>query len=274
MLIEVAVLTRRGQTLTMPLADDSQGIRVEEIEGLDPVKATLVSTSFANMDGEQHHSSRREARDIKITLGLLPGVSAASVRDIRNYLYGFFMPKSVVTLRFTMSDGLKVDIVTHVEDFGGAMFTDEPKAVIDLRCFDPDFYVPEPVRISSSTTMSTNQTPIDYKGTVETGAQIVMPINRPINAFEIYHRPPDGVLRTMGFQAPMQAGDVLTITTVPGQKSVMVNRVGVGIISLLYGLSPQSPWLEIQPGLNDFQIYAEGAAIPYTIEYTTKYGGL
>ena len=66
------VTNSRGFTLDLPLEDISGGFIVKGIEGLGPVKATLVSSSFANMDGEQYHSSRRKARNLIVKLGLDP----------------------------------------------------------------------------------------------------------------------------------------------------------------------------------------------------------
>ncbi len=56
MLIKVEARTSSGALLILPLDDVSSGYVVEEIEGLDPVKATLVSSSFAQADGEQYHT--------------------------------------------------------------------------------------------------------------------------------------------------------------------------------------------------------------------------
>ena len=61
LLSEVTVVNSRGLQLNLPLSDISGGIVVRNIDGLDPTKATLVSSGFANQNGEQYHSSRREA---------------------------------------------------------------------------------------------------------------------------------------------------------------------------------------------------------------------
>jgi hypothetical protein len=38
--------------------------------------------------------------------------------------------------------------------------------------------------------------------------------------------------------------------------------------------SSVSTWINFFPGTNYIRVYADGAAIPFTIEYTTKLGGL
>lgn len=273
MITMMEVRTPQGTLLSLPLADTSSGIIVQEINGLDPVKATLVSSSFAMMDGAQYQTSRRDLRNITMTLGLSPDYVVNSVRDLRSRLMQFFMPKSQVSLRFYMDDGLIVDILGRVESFETPLFTQEPKVDISILCFDPDFMGTAPVDLTGSTVSTSVETHVVYEGTVETGFVFTLNVDRTLTEFTIYNRPPDNSIRSLDFQASLIAGDVLTISTIPGAKSVMLNRSGADS-SLLYGMSPQSNWIEFFPGDNYLQVYAVGAAIPYGIEYTARYGGL
>lgn len=273
MLTRVEVRTQQGNLLLLPLGDASNGVIIAEIGGLDPVNATIVSTSFANMDGEQYHSSRRESRNITMKLQLDTGNTSGNVRDIRRRLYNYLMPKSQVGLRFVDSDGLNVDISGRVESFEAPLFTNEPVVDVSIMCFNPDFYDATSVVFSGKTTSDTSTFDVEYKGTVETGVQFSLNVDRAISEFSIYHRTPEGELKTLEFNDVLTAGDILRINTIAGNKSVYLTRAGT-TRSVLYGMTPQSNWIEIEPGLNRIQIYAEGAGIPYNLEYTTKYGGL
>jgi hypothetical protein len=273
MLTTVEARTASGNLLILPLEDISNGYVVEDIKGLDPVKATLVSSSFAQMDGEQYHSSRREARNIVLTIGLEPDYITESVRDLRLRLYSYFMPKSAIRLRFYDSDGLVVEISGRVESLETPMFTREPKVDISIMCFDPDFVELTPVVVNGNTVSDNTDTIIEYPGTVETGFVLVLNVDRVLNEFTIYHRPPDDSIRTLDFAAPLQAGDILTISTIVGSKFANLNRGGT-ISSILYGVSPQSNWIQLEHGDNNLRVYAVGAAIPYEITYTPRYGGL
>lgn len=272
MLVEVEVRTRQG-ALLLPLESVSDGIAIESIEGLDPVKATIVSSSFATLDGAQYQSSRREARNIKFQLGLEPDYVKQTVRDIRSRLYGFFMPKTSVDLTFRMADGLSVDISGTVESFESVLFSNEPVVNISIMCFDPDFYEPEKVLINGSTVPNTTDTFIDYVGTVEAGINFTLIPNRDVSEFTIYNSPPDGSFRSLDFSAPLLAGDLLSINTLPGQKEVALTRNNTNS-SMLYAMSPQSSWIDLQPGSNSIRVYAEGAPIQYIITYSKRYGGL
>lgn len=275
MLQLVEVRTRQGDLLSLPLEDDSSGFRVADIQGLDPVKANLVSSSFANMDGEEYQSSRREARNVKLQIELDPDPETGdTVYGLRKEIYKFFMPKSEVTFRFYMSDGLEVDIVGRVESCETALFTQEPAVDISVMCFKPDFYELTPELVPGTTTAGDVPITINYAGSIETGIQLTLNVNRSLPDFSVYHVPPNDETKTMDFDNfPLIAGDVLVISTVRGAKGATLTRAGT-TTSVLYGISPQSNWIELQPGTNTIRVAAEGADIPLTIQYNNKYGGL
>lgn len=272
MLTKVEVSTTQGQTLVLPLEYTNNGYVVQAIDGLDPVKAVIVSSSFANQDGEQYQSSRREARNITIKLGLEKG-AAGSVRDLRTRLYTIFMPKSTVRLRFFSDDEDAVDIYSKVESCFAPLFVQEPVATISLLCHQPDFYIPTPVVISGFTVATPTEIQVDYEGSIETGITLTMTLNRNLNSFTIYHRSSDNSLRSLEFNEPLLSGDKIVLSTVSGSKGATRTRAG-SISSVLYGITPISNWINLFPGTNFIRVYAEGAALPFTIEYNTKIGGL
>jgi hypothetical protein len=273
MLVRVDVISAQGSLLTLPLEDVEDGIIIADIQGLDPVKANLVSSGFAGIDGEQYQSASREKRNIKIQLELDPDPAVESVAGVRNRLYGFFMSKAAVTLRFYLDSGLDVTINGRVETCEQNMFSDVPMMDISIVCFDPDFFDPDTVVVSTTTTQGAFEKPLPYSGTVETGIKFTMTLNRSLSQFSIYHRLPSGQLDQLDFVAPLLSGDVLTISTVKGSKGATLVRSGV-TSSILYGVSPQSKWFELFPGDNTIRIFDSGALIPYTVEYNTKYGAL
>ncbi len=273
MLTKVEVRTIQGALLSLTLEDVSTGLIVEDIQGLDPVKATIVSSTFAQQDGAQYHSSHRDMRNITLKLGLEPDYAITSVKDLRNHLYSFFMPKSEIYLRFYDDSGLTVNITGRVETCDAPLFSKEPQVDISILCFDPDFLDLEPIELTGSSTSTTTETLVTYDGTVDTGVEFVLSIDRTLTEFTFYHRPPDGTLRTMDIAGSFVAGDVVTISTVFGAKKATLTRTGT-ISSILYAVSPQSNYHELMHGDNYIRIYATGAAIPYAITYTNRYGGL
>jgi hypothetical protein len=273
MLQRIEALSAQGTVLNLPLEDLDNGLLVEEISGLDPVKATITSSSFAQLDGSSYQSSRREERNIVLKVSLEPDWAAGqSVRDLRKQLYAVFMSKSAVTLKFYMSDGNPVWISGRVESFETDLFSAEPAVDISVICFDPDFYDPTSVITSGLSTATTTETIFNYDGTVETGAIFTIRPNRALPTFSLYVVNGEGA-QQLDFTGALQTNDVLKISTVPGSKYARLTRAGVET-SYLYGITPQSAWLEFQPGENRVRMYAAGAGIPFDVEYTRKYGGL
>lgn len=274
MLERMEVISNQGSLLNLPLEDVVSGYLLEEVQGLDPVKATITSSSFAQLDGGQYQSSRREARNIIVTITLEPEYGVSTVRQLRRDLYNYFMPKTEVGLRFYSSDMNPAWISGRVESLETALFSAEPAVDISILCFNPDFYEPVPIAMTGNTYESTGtDLEIDYTGSVETGLAFTLNVNRTLSTFSVYVVDPAGSTSQLDFSAPLQAGDVVEISTVPGNKYARLTRGGV-ITSILYGISPQSKWLEIHPGESTLRVQTPGAAIPYSIEYIRKHGGL
>lgn len=276
MLSQVNVTGPSGEILQLVLADVSDGFVLEDIGGLGPVKATLVSTGFANQDGVQPQSAKREQRDLSFKIGLEPYDTSMTVQQLRQQLYDFFMTKAWVTVAFAgaLPDSAVVPTLTgQVETCEPDMFTQEPVMNIGITCYDPNFVDPTVVHKTGNTTSGTTPTTVDYAGTVETGVVFKLNVNRTLAAFTIFNTPPGESLQQLDFAASLVAGDVVTISTVPGDKYAKLTRAGVDS-DLLYGVSPQSGWIELKKGANAFRVYASGAAIPWTMDFTTKYGGL
>lgn len=273
MLTKVEVLTPNGATLSLPLQDIGAGFLVKEIEGLDPVKATIVSSPFGNLDGTEYQSSRRENRNIVIKLGLTPDFIYNSVSSLRTALYGFLMPKMNVLLKFYMDDVLFVQIQGRVESLEAPLFVKEPTVNISLVCFKPDFVAPASVVVPGNTVSTTTEQLITYPGTIETGFLLTLNVNRTLGEFIIYNRLPSGETFSMEFVGPLVAGDVLKISSVAGTKYATLTRAGVET-PILWAVSPVATWINLFPGANYVRVQATGAAIPFTITYTAKYGGL
>ncbi|QEQ93888.1 minor tail protein [Streptomyces phage Kardashian] len=277
MLTTIEARSRQGNLLSLPLEDDSSGLRVAKIEGLDPVKANLVSSGFANSDGEIFQSSRRETRNIKLNIELDPNPeSGDTVRDLRKRLYRFFMPESEIKLTFVLEEGLDVDIVGRIESCETDHFSQEPAVDISIICFDPDFIDPTPMVVTGMSTADVDPMIVDYEGTVEVGVVITLgPVVEAIPDFVLYHTLPNDEVRTLEFDnIALAVGDTLTISTVFGSKGATLVHDGASS-SALYGISPQSNWIALEPGENQLKLYSSVAGgSPWSVEYFNKYGGL
>lgn len=271
MLNTIQVRNSAGALLELPLEEPAEGYQVHDVAGLDPVKATLVSSSFAKLDGSQYHSSRRESRNIVLTLGL--DIAAGPAAYLRNRLYGFMMPKSEVTLRFTNIDGSYFEISGRVESYQSPIFAKDLTVTVSIICFDPDFVDPIDEEVVGTTVDDTTELLINYDGTIETGMVFTLHVDRPMDSITIYSTIPDNTTRQLDFADGLASEDLLVISTVPGDKYARLTRDST-TSSVLYGVSPFSKWIDLVPGLNRLRVFAEGSPVPYTIQYYRRLGGL
>jgi len=274
MLTKIEVFNGTSGALSLPLTDISSGYVVQEVRGLDPVKATIVSTKLAQLDGSRRQASRRENRNIVIDLGFVPELASSTVQALRRNLYAYLMPKTMVTLRFHVDGVGFVDIQGEVESCEAPLFTAEPIVTVSIICFDPDFYALASSEVAGSTTSTSGEATFQYPGSTEAGFIFELPVTRTLTGFTIYNTLPNGIQQIFDFEDGLLSGDKITLTTVPGNKSITRTRAGVEK-SVLYGVTPESVWPYFSPGGNTVRVRASGSPnMPYSIEYTAKYGGL
>jgi Phage tail protein len=272
MLTMVTVQNIRTGTLLLPLMDSSGGYAVEDIQGLDPVKATFVSSSQAQMDGAQLHNKRREPRNILMKLGLKPDYINNSVASLRSNLYRYLMPKSTIIFSLYSDEVLWGITEAEVESFENNMFTADPEVDISLICYDPDFHAPSPTLIESQTVTGITTQEIEYDGTSETGIKFTLTFPGTGGQIRLYNTRPDLIGNMLDINGVFQANDILTVDTNQGQKAVTITRSGL-IIPALYYLASGSSWINLVQGNNLFRAYYSGTPIPFDLEYTEKYGG-
>lgn len=273
MLTKVEARNSAGSVLTLPLQDISGGYTLKSITGLDPVKATIVTSSYADRDGAEYESARTDIRNPVLNIGFAPDWVASTPKTLRDNLYNWFMTKKYTELRFYEDTGLVVSIVGYVESNAAPRFAQDPDATISIICPQSAFVGMTNELIHGNSVADGTEATINYVGTEETGFVLDVNINRAISGFSMYARGVDGVQYELDFAASLLAGDLVEISTVVGNKYATLTRAGVQS-SLLYGISPSSPWLTLQPGANAVRLLIPGAPMPYTIAYTDKYGAL
>lgn len=275
MLTKVTLVDPLGASLALPLQDNSNGFTVKNIEGLDPVKASLTSTPFAQLDGSQAQGARRENRNILLTIGLEPYSGGSTVKALRAALYGVVMPKSFVTLQF-FEDGAatpEYTITGQVESFETPLFSKDPEVVVSIICYEPSFeeYTPHLITgLNTVTDTSGAYTTIVNPGTIESGYLLTLSVNRLASTgFTVYNYRPGVSPTTLQVTASINTPDVIKLSTKSKDKSVLK-----GSTSILYSVPASSKWAMLYPGTNYIRVVCAGAAIPFTIGYTAKYGGL
>ena len=271
-LTTLSVVSSSGETLNFHIGA-STGYQLEEVRGLDPVKADISSSSFGQHDGSQYQSSRRGERNIVMVIGLVPDFVTNTVQSLRLDLARLLMPKRPVTLRMIDSDGSIVTIAGRVESFEAPLFTRTPKADISIICFDPDFKSHALTTKTGSSVTDITNTAIQYDGSVDTGFLFEMTVNRATNELALVLVNSMGESQRVDFAMALSAGDKIEIGSNFGEKGVWVTKDGLRTPAL-YTITPNSNFLVLSPGVNQFRVQMAGAAIPWSIKYYERYGSL
>lgn len=275
MLQSVSIIGPTGESLTVPMQDQSTGYYVQEILGLDPVNAAIAASSHGSIDGAQYQSARLETRNIVITLGFSPDYAVIDVAGLRNALYAKILPKAAVTLIFTMESGLQVKATGRVETLESPSFTRDPYAKISVLCFDPNFYALTKTDVDMVTSSNSGtRDSIAYPGLVPAGFKVFLYPNRAVTDLSILLTNSYNEAYTLNFSGDLLANDVVEISTIPGEKGVWLTRSPAAKTSVLYWLNLVETWPRLTPGTNLLRVYLSGVAINCKLQYTAMYGGL
>lgn len=275
-MITTVRIANSSSYMQVALADPSDGYLIKDISGLEPGKATMVSTTFANAPGAQYQTSRREVRNIVFTVGLR-SQAGLSVDDLRAKLYSYFMPQSAVTLTFYTTNLEPVKIDGIVESFEYTRFTKDPQATISVLCYDPDFLALSSV--SSTSTVGATGTTINYIGTVNTGLEVKLDLATTTGVattVTLTNTRSDGIQK-LNFihyaSLPTGAGSYLLIDTNRFKKAVTLQSGSVVSSALAY-VQPFSDWVQLKPGANKLSTTFARSGTVVTYTYTNRYGGI
>src|SRR5690606_23654289 len=141
-----------------------------------------------------------------------------------------------------------VEIMGRVEDVSTDLFVREPEVSITLLCFDPYFYATMSNTFYGETVEDDTYMDVEYEGSVEAGFLFRLSVDRTMTELSLSNSP-GGFQQTLDFLEPLIPGDVLEISTVPGNKRATRIRDGVQK-SILYGVSPSAAWVQLFPGNN------------------------
>lgn len=255
-------------------------IQIRNIDGLDPVIASVGTTPYGSSDGEAYVGSSVLSRNLVLTLRPNPDWDMWSPEALRRLLYSYFMPKQALRLLFISDDMQDVDIRGVVESFAANQFSKDPEYLASVICPDPYFSATTPVVLTGQA----NDAGIDieYSGSIPGGIQVEVDWRSGTNptAISIEIGNPD--LSTFEVAAPnlVSSTDYFRMSSFPRSKyveNVVVSGPNAGkITSLLSNVTVEegSEWPMLQPGTNSFQVVTDQGVQDWTLSYLEKFGGL
>lgn len=304
MIKSISVTNYLGESITLELLrPDKSGIYIKEIEGLGPANANINIKELATSDGAAFNSSRVNSRNIVITLGFL---QHPTIEEMRLSTYKYFPIKQ--RLKFTIRTDTRIaETYGYVESNEPDIFSQNETTQISIICPDPYFYSAGPdgnhVTVFSGVEpafefpfsneslsenlielgyiqYSTEQT-IYYSGDAEVGVLITIHAIGDAKNITIYNTGTREVMKidTAKIESLTGSGivngDTILISTVKGDKFVMLFRNGV-YTNILNALDRDSDWFSLAKGDNIFAYTAEEGAtnLQFEIENRTLYEGV
>lgn len=284
MINRVIVTNHQNETLTMDLWNPyASGFAVTNIEGINPVKATINSSELATADGAIYNSSRLESRNIVITVKILD--SPQSIEEGRRLLYRYFSQKHNITLAFE-SDLRTCYISGYVESNDAEYFSSMTAAQISIICpnpyfrwlendhtyfsgeqpifefpfenpMDDDTVIPKNIIVSEMIIDTIRD--IEYTGEIDAGLVATIHfigfVDGTITIYNYYKNYDKMVLDLVKIAqvvgGDIRAGDDIIVNTIQGEKNVVFYRDGI-YTNILNCINRDATWLQLTKGSNTF----------------------
>ena len=282
MLTEVKAYSSWRSAPTLLLSDGGKAetdlIQIRNIDGLDPVKASVNTSPRGSGDGESYVGSNVPSRNIVLTIGSNPDWDTWSYESIRRLLYSYFMPKRATRLVFYSDDIVPVEISGIVESVENSMFSKDPEILVSVVCPDPYFIALDPIVVTGQTVRPDGALiTVDYNGTIEAGMKVkVTAVDAP-DPTDIGILIGEPRLTYFGIEAEVTDMMYFELSSIPMQKFVQNVNIGSGIITnLLSDIHTQegSLWPLLQPGENEFAVVTDQGVQDWELTYFERFGGL
>lgn len=250
--MRLIVKNAANQTLELT---NSADYALTDATGLAPAVSAVNMTKIATMDGSVLNSMSIESRNIVLTVYPLGAVEANRIN-----LYKWFTPKSKIQLRY-INGQRDMTIEGYVESFEGTFFEQAEVFSVSILCPSPYFE-----SHTTQTITGNNFEPIALtnSGDTECGVLLQMTMSGTVYDMEISIGS-----QTFAIDHEFTNGDVLTLCTVRGRKSIEIN--GVNAINTV---TDSSEWVQIPVGSSVLSVTLSGGGmVEIAGSYTELYAG-
>lgn len=261
---------------------------ITEFQGLNPPTATINTNTAATLDGALFNSSKLQMRSINVAFAIEENAE-------ENRLAVYKVVQSKLPLRiYYQSDYLDIFIDGYVESVNIGYFDRKQIVTVSVLCPFPYFKGAQEVINELSAVIKRFHFPfastaakelvfgeidpitsveVDNAGSVQTGLTFQLYAKKAVSNPKIYNYETN---EFMEVNIDMQAGDLITITTGQGNKTITLLRdaVQTNIFNLL---SKNSTWLQLDVGGGIF-VYQVGTgnitSLVVTISHYDLYEGV
>lgn len=269
------VVNEYGDELTLTNCDVCDVIH---IDGLNPPGASILTTKMAGTDGEEFNSSSVGMRNIVIELCL-----KSPIEKNRQKINRLFRSKRWVRF-FYQNETHDVYIDGYVETHENDFFTMKQKPQISILCPSSHFKNNADSVIEFSNTQANFQFPFSISsegvelgiisrlttavidaGDIETGCTIKLQATASNIVNPVFYN--RTTQQFFGVNITMLEGDIVTISTNKGNKTVKLLRDGVET-NIIANMSEGSEWITFAPYENEVSYDAEAGATNLVVTVT------
>lgn len=269
----------RGHTLEMVIGGIGSPYVITDIDGLAPPRADINMTDMALTDGRRYNSAKVDARVLNIAFAI-----TYEAEKHRLEAYDVFRIKQPIKMQYTSErvdvwtegyiqtidlghfDNVQIMTVSIICPFpylrSAQLIVNELSSVVKAFHFPFAITAADPIPISyiqqESNVTVTNAGQIDTGFTMTLGA-----IGTVVNPKVLNYVTGE----YFGLNMTMEAGDVVTINSTAGNKTVDLLRDGVHS-NIFNSIMEDSTWLIFRPGENIFVYEADSGAEVLTIGFS------
>ena len=282
-MFKLAIENEYGEKLELTNNPDYD---VVKIDGLNPAPGEINSIEIAGFDGAIFNSSRIQSRNIVILLNI-----HFPIEENRIALYKYVQVKRYIKVYYE-NEHRKVYCEGYVETFENDLFGMTQQPQISIVCPDPFWKSEDELNIGFSDIVSLFEFPFAIPSGGIPFSQIRRLTTEYVNIGEVttgaiikFRATANGVTnptfynqttnKFFGVNFEMQEGDVITINTQQGHKSVKLLRNGA-VTNILSYRKDGSSWVEFKPGENEisFDASAGQANLVVSVVAIRKFEGV
>lgn len=225
---------------------------VKSITGLEPPGRNIGLSRTAS--GGKFQGVTVEDREVVVLIGLNPneakGETPKLLRDnLYTMIYTGYDPK--VDIQLMQGKMHIAHEYAYVSKFEASIFDANPAVQITFTCLNPTFRAFVATHLAPAS-LSEAHPNIYNKGTAETGFQFAVKFTGTMQKWFIKQAENQNV--GMTFDMEFHTGDVLAVSTIPGQKYVHWNKNRGKVTNKLGILTADSEWIQLHPGHNHFVV--------------------
>lgn len=289
--LKLHYISKRGDEVNLV---DNDYFYVVNVDGMTSYTASMSSGVVGGMDGDTVNSVTAQPRGIILDLAIK---NTVDVEEAKRFILKYFKPKQKGKLRWTQNEKTLV-ISGIIESIEMPRWKNGITMQISMHCEQPFWEDLDAVIQSIGDAISLHYFTNDISDML-----YFTSAGRPLGEIDIYRQRDvfnDGDA-SIGFEISitaietvtnpiirsvtgdffgvgygegkkrliMQPGDILTISTVRGNKTAMLN--GVNVLRLV---KPNSIWLQLEPGDNSFSVSSEEDSISnfyFQMSYKRRY---